>query len=208
MPLPKEAMHQAAEPVFLLCSAFGVPYDSRGLQLSLFLRPEEITVGRSAIMDAIGRGMRHGAAANGGVPQTLGFFAHATGLKIIERPWWLAFWEAFLELEPDVIPVEFLPTPHCTPTNARFASLHLPSPRDLTAAMAATRMLLSADTGPMHLASSTSVPTVALFRASNPALYGPLKADDVVIDITRCTPPFVARRCQQVWQDAMCAAAR
>jgi ADP-heptose:LPS heptosyltransferase len=208
VPLPKRALHQAVEPVFLLCHAFGVPYDPHDLKLSLSLRSEEMEVGRSAIRDAIGRGMSTIAAVDGPMPHTLGFFAHATGLKMIERPWWLAFWKAFLELEPDAIPVEFLPTPHSTPTDARFPSLHLPSPRNLTAAIAATRMFLSADTGPMHLASSTSVPTVALFRASDPALYGPLKAQDVVIDITQCTPPFVAQRCRRIWLETIYAAAR
>jgi heptosyltransferase I len=44
------------------------------------------------------------------------------------------------------------------------------SVRALTATIAATRMFISADTGPMHLASSTAVPTVALFCASDPQL--------------------------------------
>ena len=66
--------------------------------------------------------------------------------------------------------------------------------------MAATRMLISADAGPMHLASSTAVPTVALFRATNPALYGPLKPDDLVINVTQCPPHRAALLAQQVWR--------
>jgi ADP-heptose:LPS heptosyltransferase len=67
--------------------------------------------------------------------------------------------------------------------------------------MGATRLFISADTGPMHLASSTSVPTVALFQATDPSLYGPLKATDLAIDITQSTPQLVAQRCQRIWQE-------
>src|SRR6185312_13876781 len=91
--------------------------------------------------------------------RAFGFFAHATATKTIEKTWWLAFWEAFLQLEPDAVPLEFLPTPRTPPTDPRFATLHFPSTRALTAAMAATHAFISADTGPMHLASSTAVPT-------------------------------------------------
>jgi len=64
-------------------------------------------------------------------------------------------------------------------------------------------MFISTDTGPMHLASTTTVPTVALFQASDPELYGPLKPDDLAIDITRYPPREVAQRCQRIW--AACA---
>jgi ADP-heptose:LPS heptosyltransferase len=65
--------------------------------------------------------------------------------------------------------------------------------------MAATRMFISADTGPMHLASSTAVPTVGLFCASNPLLYGPMKPVDLAINIADCTPDLVAQRCHRLW---------
>jgi len=41
--------------------------------------------------------------------------------------------------------------------------------------------------GPMHLASSTAVPTIGLFHASDPALYRPLKPNDLAIDIIHCS---------------------
>ena len=188
--------HQGVQPVLLLCRAFNVPCDPHGLQLSLCLRPEELTAGREAVANALAR-----VAGPRATPaRAFGFFAHATGTKTIERAWWLAFWEAFLELEPEAVPLEFLPTPQTPPTDSRFATLHFPSTRALTAAMAATHVFISADTGPMHLASSTPVPTVALFQATDPAIYGPLKPSDVTLDLTRSTPQQVAQRCQPLWR--------
>jgi heptosyltransferase-3 len=194
IPQPVEFMHQAIQPVYLLCSIFGALYDQQGVRLSLHLQPAEIQAGRSAITRAIRRNNQRAVAG------TFGFFAHGTGSKPLERTWWLAFWKAFLELEPTAVPVEFLPSPSAAPTDARLTSLHLPSARDLTAAIATTRMFISADTGPMHLASATPVPTVALFRASNPILYRPLKNSDLVIDVRDCPPWLAAQHCHAVWR--------
>jgi hypothetical protein len=103
----------------------------------------------------------------------------------------------------EAIPIEFLAPLTGAPSDARFPSIHFGSPRALTAAIAATRMFISADTGPMHLASSTAVPTVALFCASNPVLYGPLKPVDLVINIAESSPRLVAQRCHRVWRESI-----
>jgi ADP-heptose:LPS heptosyltransferase len=80
------------------------------------------------------------------------------------------------------------------------------SPRGLSAAIASMRMFVSTDTGPMHLASSTPVPTVALFRASDPLQYGPLKPTDLSIDVGSVSPSEAARLCQRIWQASGAAA--
>jgi heptosyltransferase-3 len=200
---PEVDMHQAALPVFLLSQIVGKPLDSNGLQLTLCLRPEEIELGRIALAQVIERFAHDRAPLRPTAPRAFGFFAHATGLKVIERAWWLQFWEAFLELEPDAIPVEFLPPRAASPSDARFPSMQFGSVRALTATIAATRMFISADTGPMHLASSTAVPTVALFCASDPVLYGPLKPVDLAINIAESTPRQVAQRCQRLWRESI-----
>jgi hypothetical protein len=187
-------MHQAILPVLLADRAFAAPHDPGAVRLSLNLQQAELQAGRAALTAAVNRpGFAPERAA-------CGFFAHATAFKAIGQDWWRSFWDGLLALEPDLVPVEFLPTPNSAPLDTRFASLHLRSPRAVAAAMAGTRMLISADAGPMHLASSTPVPTVALFRATNPVLYGPLKPDDLVIDVTQCTPQRAAQLVQQVWR--------
>jgi heptosyltransferase-3 len=196
-----ELMHQGVQPVFLLCNVLGKKCDPRDVRLSLSLKPDELDAGRSAIARALAKkNLPPGSAKS-----TFGFFAHATGSKTLEKAWWQAFWKAFLELEPEAVPVEFLPSPTSAPTEARFASLNLPSTRDLTAAIATTRMFISADTGPMHLASATPVPTVGLFKTSHPKLYGPLKSNDLVIDARDCPPWLAAQLVQAAWRDSATA---
>jgi heptosyltransferase III len=193
VPLPRAAMHQAVRPLYLPHRIFGAPFEPAAVRLWLPLPEDELAAGRRIIAQAIAPNPLQTPS------NVFGFFAHAANLKFIDRAWWLAFWDAFLKLQPQAIPVEFLPSAQLAPTDARFAALHLRSTRELTAAIAASRMFISTDTGPMHLASTTAVPTVALFQASDPGLYGPLKPDDLAVDITRLSPGEVAQRCQGMW---------
>jgi hypothetical protein len=193
IPLPG-LQHHAIEPVFLLSCVFGVPCEPRNVRICLPMRDDELITGRRIVAEAIARVYPHATTA-----QAFGFFSHAAGLKSQSRDWWRAFWKAFLALEPEGVPVECLPSYGQAPVDARFAHFHVPSTRLVSAAITATRMFVSSDTGPMHLASATNVPTVALFRASARDLYGPLKPADLAIDTTLYSPAAVARRCQQIW---------
>ncbi|MEJ0008486.1 MAG: glycosyltransferase family 9 protein [Steroidobacteraceae bacterium] len=74
--------------------------------------------------------------------------------------------------------MNFSPQQASPPQCQEFATLHLPSQRQLTAAIASLQLFVSADAGPMHLASTTDTPTIGLFKVTDPALYGPLKAVD------------------------------
>lgn len=192
-PEAQELMHQAVLPVYLLTTVLGVPFNQQDVRLALHLQPAEIEAGRAAIAKALQR-------KNIPAGPVFSFFAHGTGSKPLERAWWVAFWRAFLELEPTVVPVEFLPNATAVPTDERFATLHLKSVRDVTAAIATTGMFISADTGPMHLASATQVTTVGLFQTSTPALYRPLKANDLVIDVRDCPPWLAAQKCHALWR--------
>lgn len=201
-PVPAAIPHQAAQPAYLLGQALGAEWNPAGVRLQLALTREEIAAGRAAVERAL-EAKRPTPSASGHAPsadRTFGFFAHATGHKTIGGDYWHAFWRAFLALEPRVAPVEILPSPDAAPTDPRFAALHFTSPRALAAAMASMRLFICGDTGPMHLASATDVPTIALFHASDPALYGPLKPCDLALDSSRCTPADAAARCLEIWR--------
>ncbi|MGH8232134.1 MAG: glycosyltransferase family 9 protein [Steroidobacteraceae bacterium] len=197
VPLPRQALHQAVRPLYLPQQIFAMATPPHDVRLWLPLPAEELAAGRQLVQRALGPGQRHDGQ------RVFGFFAHAANLKRLDRAWWLKFWQAFLQLEPQALPLEFLPSPAHAPVDARFASTHLPSTRVLTAAIAATDLFISTDTGPMHLASTTDVPTIGLFLASDPGLYGPLKPDDLAIRLGSCTPEEIARRCQPLWRAAI-----
>ena len=187
--------HRALQPVFLLQRALDVAHEPARLQLSISCDAREQAEARKLLREALERRGHDPSRVH-----PVGFFAYASGTKMLAREYWLKFWSSFLQLAPEVVPVEILPTPDTAPIDPSFAALHVPRPRRLAAAMGEMCMFISADTGPMHLASSTPVPTVALFRASEPALYGPLKPTDLALDATRHPPAMLARFCHQHWQ--------
>jgi heptosyltransferase-3 len=187
VPLPGQIMHQGRQPAYLL-TALGGAWEPAALQLRLPLRPDEVAAGRAAILSAVS------AVRVDLDPGRLivGYFGHATGLKALAPSWWVRFWQALRDLRPQVVPLEFLPGAGAAPTVPGVATLYLPAQRQLTAAIAALRMFVSADAGPMHLASTTDTPTIGLFQVTDPMMYGPLKAVDRSIAVAQLTPEQVA----------------
>ncbi|MBS0620668.1 MAG: glycosyltransferase family 9 protein [Verrucomicrobia bacterium] len=59
-------------------------------------------------------------------------------------------------------------------------------------------LLVSNDTGPMHIGFALKVPTVALFTPTNPALCGPLRVKnaEVIAKPSTCTP-CLRKKCQE-----------
>jgi len=158
-------MHQAIQPVHLLCNIFGAPYDPQGIRLSLHLQPAEIEAARSAVLRAIQvKNLRAGAG-------TFGFFSlTAPGPRHSSEPGGSHSGRRSWSWSRPRLPVEFSSGPSTAPTDARHARCTFRPRGELTAAIATTRLFISADTD-MHLASATPVPTIALFRASDPILY-------------------------------------
>jgi len=187
VPLPGQVMHQGRLPAYLL-TALGAAWEPAALRLRLPLRPDEVAAGRAAIATALSV---VSADLDPGRP-IVGYFGHATGSKALPPSWWVRFWQALRALHPEILPLEFLPAAGAAPTVAGFATLHLPAQRQLTAAIASLRLFVSADAGPMHLASTTETPTIGLFQVTDPALYGPLKAVDRSIAVAHLTPEATA----------------
>ena len=192
--LPQEIVHQAVHPVFMVSRLLDASHDPCSVRLWLPLSAQQRRAGLSAVAEAVG-------ATAGGEINACGFFAHASGRKELEPLWWRVFWRAFLGLEPDALPVEFLPPLGCVPIDPSFPHVHFSSLRAMAGAIAATRIFISADAGPMHLASCTPVPTVGLFRASRLDFYRPLKACDLAIDVAQLSPQEVAQRVSRLWQN-------
>lgn len=59
------------------------------------------------------------------------------------------------------------------------------------------RLVVAADTGPLHLACAVGTPVVALFGPTEPARNGPFAADDVVVRRTPACAPCYSRSCSR-----------
>jgi ADP-heptose:LPS heptosyltransferase len=59
------------------------------------------------------------------------------------------------------------------------------------------RLVVAADTGPLHLACAVGTPVVALFGPTDPARNGPFAPEDVVVRRTPACAPCYSRGCQR-----------
>jgi heptosyltransferase-1 len=69
---------------------------------------------------------------------------------------------------------------------------------DLLALSRGARLMLSGDTGPLHLAASVATPIVALFGPTNPARNGPWDAEDISLSRYDDCVCRYERRCRRV----------
>lgn len=132
--------------------------------------------------------------------RVVGYFTGAAGQKALPLTWWREFWKRFEALEPRIVPIEFLQFGQTERLDARHATLSIGDPKQMAAAMAQLDLFVSADTGPMHLASATDTPTIGLFRMSDMPRYAPRKPDDLALDVLELEPAPVADLCVEHWK--------
>jgi lipopolysaccharide heptosyltransferase I len=72
---------------------------------------------------------------------------------------------------------------------------------DLVAAARAARLVLSGDTGPLHIAAAIGVPAVALFGPTNPQRNGPWAGDDISLARYGQCDCHYERRCRRAAAD-------
>ena len=68
---------------------------------------------------------------------------------------------------------------------------------DLVALSRVAALMISGDTGPLHLAAAVGTPTVSIFGPTNPARNGPWSADDIVVSRHESCGCHYDRRCRE-----------
>jgi ADP-heptose:LPS heptosyltransferase len=191
---PTDLLHEALRPLALLREAFGHQVTPGHARLRIANSSSELQAGARILSTSLEQVARRPGPGS----QVIAFFASARDKKNLGAAWWRDFWHAYSRLAPDTVPLEVLPTANHARVDADIATVHCASPRQLAATIAHADWFLSADTGPMHLASATGVPTIAFFERTDPAIYGPLKPDDVILRIDGMTPQRVAEDCARI----------
>jgi ADP-heptose:LPS heptosyltransferase len=198
--VPTDSQHEAIRPLALLERLPHGPLPPARLRLELDAGERQRGAERFlACLDAYAPGRRADQPV-------VGFFAHARGNKSLGVEWWQRFWRRLLSLEPDVIALEILPSPATAPVMEGGAAIHVKATRDLMATLAGVSLFISADTGPMHLASSTDAPVIALFGPTDPAKFGPLKPNDVVIRLEGLAAEDAAEACRPILRSRITSA--
>lgn len=131
--------------------------------LDLKLSPSELEEGKKIVQNL---------AANKEA-KTICLFTYATGAKCYTETWWSAFHERLKSEYPNFNIIEILPVENVSQIAFKEPSLYSKDIREMAAVMANTDVFIGADSGIMHLASSSKVPVLGLFSVTSVEVYAP-----------------------------------
>lgn len=112
----------------------------------------------------------------------IGIFRDARYEKKLADSYWLEFINKLLKTGRGYILVDIL-APGTRAVSDDIFSISFKKLRELASFMSALDFFISADTGPLHLASAAKTNIIAFFNKTSPEAYGPLGKNDRVIDI-------------------------
>lgn len=114
-------------------------------------------------------------------PGSIGIFRDARNEKKIENNWWIELINCLKKLDHNIQIIDILDPNNTVPINEEVNTLSEKNLRVLAAKIANLDAFICGDTGPMHLASASLTPTIALFKTTSPDLYGTLGRNDLSI---------------------------
>lgn len=170
--------HMAKNPVynlryFLTMLGFNENKDAVPL-LDLKLKAAELSTGKKLLKKLVPNDKK-----------TVSVFTYATGSKCYSEEWWGKYYDRLVAEFPDYNFVEILPVENISKIGFRAPSFYSKDVREIAAVIANTSAFIGADSGIMHLASSSLTPTIGLFSVTDPQKYAPYGNYSVAID-TNC----------------------
>jgi heptosyltransferase III len=182
--------HLAKAPVYFFreyMSVLGIALSGKEIpSLDIRLSPEELAEGKKILLGYAGKDAK-----------TISLFTFATGAKCYSKEWWAEFLEKLKLKYPDFNLVEILPVENVSQIDFTEPSYYSKDVREICSVMANTDVFVGADSGMMHLASASGVPTLGLFSVTNLNSYDPygnkskgiqtneLSKDDIIDEIDR-----------------------
>ena len=109
----------------------------------------------------------------------IGIFRDARGEKKYKNSFWQELIDELKKLDDTLEFIDILDPNNKTPLNSDIKTISEKNLRELAKKISTLKAFICADTGPMHLASATKTPTIALFKATSPTLYGTLGKNDL-----------------------------
>lgn len=115
----------------------------------------------------------------------ISLFTYATGEKCYPKVWWGQFFELLQSSFPDHEFIEILPIENISNLSFCIPSFYSRDIREIASVIANTSLFIGADSGIMHLASSTQIPTLGLFAGKKEFRYAPYGKGRISINTTR-----------------------
>lgn len=118
--------------------------------------------------------------------KTIAVFTYATGAKCYSPEWWNPFYERLkAEFEPEYNIIEILPAENVSQIGFKATSYYSRDIREIGGVMANCAVFIGADSGMMHLASASGVPTAGLFWCTKTESYEPYNEGSTAIDTSK-----------------------
>ena len=139
--------------------------------LNLKLSNTEIENGKKILNDIVNNNKK-----------TICIFTFATGNKCYSESWWTTFYERLKTAYSNYNIIEILPIENISKINFKAPTLYSKDVREIGSVIANTEVFIGADSGIMHLSSSTLTPTVGLFSVTSQDVYEPYGNNSVSIN--------------------------
>ena len=117
----------------------------------------------------------------------IAIFTFATGSKCYSTAWWDEFYTKLKEKFPDYKIIEILPIENVSQIQFRETSYYSKDIREIASLLHNTKLFIGADSGMMHLASASLVPTIGLFSKINIENYKPYGNNNLAINTNLST---------------------
>lgn len=186
--LPKGNIHEALKPLYLM-NIFGNIPTEFPQYMDIYLSKKEQYEGKIELKKRL--------SAQGLIwhdnMKIIGMFRDARFEKKIDNEWWTQWYTQMKKLNPNAIFIDILSPDVREKLSDDLYTLLESDLRMLGAMLSQMDMFVCGDTGPMHLASASLVPTIALFKATTPSLYGTLGEHDLSLTIADFSPSEIAQ---------------
>ncbi len=172
----KDYLHIAKYPVYNFRNFLkSVSVETNNLPISemdLKLDATELAQGQEILNDKFGN-----------QKPTIAIFTYATGDKCFSEFWWNDFYELLKKkYDRDYNILEILPVENVSQIQFKATSFYSKEIREIASVLANTEIFIGADSGIMHLANASHIPTVGLFSGLNLQKYQPYGFGSVAID--------------------------
>ena len=117
--------------------------------------------------------------------KTICIFTFATGNKCYSKRWWNTFYENLKNQYKNYNIVEILPVENVSQIEFKAPSYYNRDVREIAAFIANTSIFIGADSGIMHLASSSLTPTMGLFSVTDENMYHPYNNSSLAINTNK-----------------------
>jgi len=190
--------HSALQPLAIMDSFFNDTTNKQYIEyLDIALSEDEKKSGQ----DMLNRVLEDNKVDKNKDTKIVGIFRDARNDKKIEDNWWIDYIKTIQKDDKDIIFIDILNPNETKPLVDGMLFFKEKNLRVLGQFFSSLDRFICADTGPMHLASGSLVPVIALFNSTNPSMYGPLGVKDKVIVINDKTIEEVANDTLKIVRD-------